>query len=83
MEVSGDTLLRLVKQSPLAPVVAPRAAGVDDFALRRGKTYGTIVVDLKTNRPVDLFKERTAEMLARWLLEHPGVQFVSRDRSSE
>lgn len=83
MPTSGDTLLRLVKGSLLPLVGAPKAAGVDDFALRRGKTYGTIVVDLTTNRPVDLFEERTAEALARWLAQHPGIDYLSRDRSSE
>lgn len=80
---SGDSLLRLVKQSLLPPVKVPKIAGVDDFALRRGKTYGTIVVDLSTHRPVDLLLERTAETLSRWLETHGGVEFISRDRSSE
>jgi len=65
MKTSGDTLLRLVKHSLLPHMVAPKAAGVDDFARRSGKTYSTIVVDLTTNRPVDLFEERTANVLAR------------------
>ncbi len=83
MKTSGDPLLRLVKGSLLPVVIAPKAAGVDDFALRRGNTYGTIVVDLATNRPVDLFENRTADVLAHWLTQHPGVNFISRDRSSE
>jgi transposase len=80
---SGDTLLRLVKRSLLPAVETPKAIGVGDFALRRGKTYGTIVVDLLTHRPIDLLTERTAEALSHWLVEHPAVRFISRDRSSE
>ncbi len=81
MPASGDTLLRLVRRASVAPAATPSAIGIDDFALRRGQRYGTIIIDLATHQPVDVLPERSADAVATRLRAHPTVTTVARDRS--
>ena len=78
---SRNSFLRLISSLPLPEISTPKILGVDDFALRKGQNYGTILVDLDQNKPIALLPERTAEILEEWLKEHPGVEIMSRDRS--
>jgi transposase len=51
-----------------------------DFAWKRGKRYGTVIIDLETHDLLDLLPDREAESVKRWLLPHPAIEIVSRDR---
>ena len=84
MRMSADTLLRILRQLGTgSPPGELRIIGVDDWAFKRGRTYGTIIVNLETHRVVDLLPDRTTETLAVWLRAHPSVHWVARDRSSD
>ena len=80
---SADSLLNMVRKTPEQDIKTPTILGVDDWAIRKGNSYGTILIDLETRRTVDLLSERSAEALANWLQTHPGVKIISRDRSNE
>jgi transposase len=82
MRVSDSTILRRVKYhartKPNRPMI--RVAGVDEWAWRKGTTFGTIVVDLERRRVVDLLADRAADRMADWFRQHPEVEIINRDR---
>lgn len=83
MATSPDTVLRLVHGMKLPPTGPFRAVGIDDWAIHKGQTYGTLVADLDRRRPIELLPDRSSTTVAAWLRRHPGIAVITRDRSSE
>ncbi len=82
MQASRHTLLHLIRSAVSDSHSAPSVLGIDDWAKRKGKDYGTILVDLERHRVLDLLPDRTAETSALWLQKHPDIEVISRDRAS-
>ena len=79
--VSSSTVLRIIKKLEIhSKVITSGIIGVDDWAFKKGRTYGTVIVDLEKKEVIDLLPDREADTLAQWLKSHPEVTTVSRDR---
>ena len=81
LPASRSGMLRLVMSLPDPGAGTVTIAGIDDFAFRRGRDYGTILIDVETGRPVDLLRDREAGTVADWLKEHPEIKIICRDRA--
>jgi transposase len=79
--VSRQVMLRVLLKIPLPALAVPRVPGIDDFALRRGSVYATVLIDAETGRRIDVVQGRTADVAEKWLRDHPGVEVVCRDGS--
>jgi len=82
MPISETTVLCSLYLVPLPEIGQVHVVGVDDWSWRRGKRFGTILVNLETHKIVGLLADREAESVRQWLAAHPEVDIVSRDRGA-
>ncbi len=80
---SGDTLIRIMRRTVPVQVDNVRIIGIDDWALKKGRDYGTLIIDLEKHQVVDVLLERTAQVVHDWLRQRPDIQLITRDRSTE
>jgi transposase len=81
LPVSPATMLRLIgKLEIMSKAVTSGIIGVDDWAFKKGNTYGSIIVDIQRREVIDLLPDREAATLAEWLKGHPEIHMVTRDR---
>jgi transposase len=83
IQTSPTTILRRIMLLPLDPVTSVIHLGIDDFALRRGRNYGTVLVDLQRHTVIDLLADRKAKTAKIWIQKHPEIRVVSRDRAGD
>lgn len=83
MFASASTVLRLLHQMEAPSIAEPRIIGIDDWAFRKGRDYGTIIIDHETGKPIDLLPKRDSQTVEKWLAKHPTIEIVTRDRSGE
>lgn len=83
IQTTRQTILRRIMALPAEPVGQVTQIGIDDFSFRRGRKFGTLVVDLQTHKVLDVLPDRTADTSAAWMATHPEIDLVSRDRGGD
>lgn len=81
--MSRATILRDTHRMSLPSYPDVDQIGVDDWAFRKGVTYGSVIVNLRTGMIIDLLGDREEETFKEWLDRHLKVQLLSRDRSTD
>ena len=80
--VSASTALRMINKVELPSTSEVRIIGIDDWAYRKGATYGSIIIDMEKGKVIDLLGDREAASMTKWLQHHQQVSIVSRDRAT-
>jgi transposase len=83
IRTSWMTIVRRMMALPTAPGGQVSQLGIDDFSFRRGRRFGTILVNMQSRQTIDLLPDRKVETAAAWMAAHPEIELVSRDRGGD
>ncbi|GHO96737.1 transposase [Reticulibacter mediterranei] len=83
IKTSWMTVLRRIMALPFEPVEPVQELGIDDFAWKRGRKWGTILVDMQSHKVIDILPDRSAETAAAWIAAHSEIELISRDRGGD
>ena len=81
VQVSASTMLRRIRSDPTPEPEPVRILGIDEFAFRKGHTYGTVLVDQERHKIIDLLPDREPQTVVAWLKKHPQIETITRDRN--
>jgi hypothetical protein len=73
IQTCRTTILRRIMALPTLPVEHVSELGIDDFSFRRGRNFGTILVDMQSHQTIDLLPDRKKETAAAWMSAHPEI----------
>ena len=83
IKLSSSTILRDLHRITPSNYTDVDKIGVDDWAWRKGLSYGTIIIDLLRRHPIDILGDREEDSFRKWIEKHENISLVSRDRSTE
>lgn len=83
MHTSSATIIRLIRRLDIPVIKPPRIIGIDDWAFRKGRNYGTIIINHELGKPIDLLPSSAGKDVKEWREKYPSIEIVTRDRSGE
>ena len=82
IKCSNDTIKRLYDHLIIEDNPDITEIGIDDVATRKGHKYATAIYDMKDHHLIALLDGRDGETFKEWLIKHPKITKITRDRAS-
>ncbi|MFE1290056.1 ISL3 family transposase [Streptomyces sp. NPDC058751] len=79
--LSSASVLNRLMRIPLPSRPTPEVVGIDEFALRKGHRYATIITNADTGERIEVLPDRPKQTVTTWVREHPGIRVLCRDGS--